>query len=73
MNSEAELTEGIAVHDEDGQSVGVSRAAARESVQQAILLHGILIPGMLIIYIYIYIYNFMFGTINFLDVELLKH
>ena len=45
MNSEVELREGVAVHGADGREVGVSRAAAREVVKNAVLLHGVLVPA----------------------------
>ena len=45
MNAESDLQEGVAVHDADGRVVGTSKAAARETVKSAVLLHGVLIPG----------------------------
>jgi hypothetical protein len=45
MNSEAELANGISVVDENGEARGMSRAAARETVRRAVLLHGVLVPS----------------------------
>ena len=45
MNAETELREGVAVVDASGKVAGVSRAAALATVQSAVLLHGVLVPG----------------------------
>ena len=41
MNAEVELREGVAVHDAHGKEVGVSVAAAKQTVSRAVLLHGV--------------------------------
>lgn len=45
MNEEVALQEGVMVHDANGRECGVSRVAARETVKQAVMLHGLLVPG----------------------------
>ena len=45
MNAEVELAEGIGVCDDAGVERGCSREAARVTVQRAVLLHGLLVPG----------------------------
>ena len=46
MNAEAELAEGVGVQDAvTGEELGVSRAAARATVERAVLLHGVLVPS----------------------------
>lgn len=45
MNAEVELREGVAVHDAHGKEVGVSVAAAKQTVSRAVLLHGVVVPA----------------------------
>ena len=45
MNAEVELREGVAVVDAQGVERGVSRVAARATVERAVLLHSLLVPA----------------------------
>lgn len=45
MNAEVELREGVPVVDAAGTERGVSRIAARATIERAVLLHSVLVPG----------------------------
>lgn len=45
LNAEVELREGVLVTDAAGHEIGVSRAAAKETVKQAVLLHSVIVPS----------------------------
>ena len=45
INAEVELREGVPVVDAAGTERGVSRIAARATIERAVLLHSVLVPG----------------------------
>lgn len=45
MNAEIELRDGVPILDSNGVERGISRVAARRTIEQAVILHSLIIPG----------------------------
>jgi hypothetical protein len=45
LNAEVELREGVPVRNSSGEDLGLSVSAAKQTIRQAVLLHGVLVPA----------------------------